>query len=140
MATILALNAALLRRNHQLHTTRNAQRDTAADPRGLRPGFSAIAAYSANRPIPLSGSYPWQAAPDGPDVASAAPRIADLIHGQVLLLVLTGHPGKNSATHPGVNRRTVAAHRAAITRRSGATSLPALARMAVGWFETGDCR
>lgn len=51
---------------------------------------------------------------------------------QVMDLVLAGHPSKNIAADLKISQRTVENHRAAIMRRTGATSLPALARMAVG--------
>jgi FixJ family two-component response regulator len=47
-------------------------------------------------------------------------------------LVLAGHPSKNIAADLNISQRTVENHRAAIMRRTGATSLPALARMALG--------
>lgn len=101
----------------------------------------AIAAPSANQAISRQGSDPWKAAPDGPDLA-AAPQIAGLTprQVQVLHLVPTGHPDQNIAIVLDISQRTVENHRAAIMRRSGATSQPALARMAVGWSEVGVCR
>lgn len=51
---------------------------------------------------------------------------------QVMELVLAGHPSKNIAAHLKISPRTVENHRAAIMQRTGATSLPALARIAVG--------
>ncbi len=50
---------------------------------------------------------------------------------EVMLLVLEGHPSKNIAADLGINQRTVENHRAAVMRKSGAKSIPALARMAV---------
>jgi two-component system CheB/CheR fusion protein len=49
--------------------------------------------------------------------------------------VLAGHPSKNIAADLGISQRTVENHRASIMRRTGAKSLPALARLAVaaGW-------
>lgn len=51
---------------------------------------------------------------------------------QVMDLVLAGHPSKNIAADLKISQRTVENHRAAIMRRTGATSLPALARLALG--------
>lgn len=51
---------------------------------------------------------------------------------QVMDLVLAGHPSKNIAADLKISQRTVENHRAAIMRRTGATSLPALVRMALG--------
>jgi DNA-binding CsgD family transcriptional regulator len=59
---------------------------------------------------------------------------------QVLGKVLAGHPSKNIAADLGISRRTVENHRAAIMERTGATSLPALARLAVGAEVRGDCK
>ncbi|MFN6006410.1 MAG: LuxR C-terminal-related transcriptional regulator [Paracoccaceae bacterium] len=59
---------------------------------------------------------------------------------QILGLVLAGHPSKNIAADLGISRRTVESHRAAIMHRTGATSLPALARLAVGADVGGDCK
>lgn len=59
---------------------------------------------------------------------------------EVLSLVLAGHPSKNIACDLGISRRTVESHRAAIMQRTGATSLPALARLAIGAEVGGDCK
>lgn len=59
---------------------------------------------------------------------------------QVMDLVLAGHPSKNIAADLKISQRTVENHRAAIMRRTGATSLPALARMAVGASGCADHR
>ncbi len=57
---------------------------------------------------------------------------------QVMELVLAGHPSKNIAVDIGISQRTVENHRAAIMRKTGATSLPALVRLALvaRWGET----
>jgi two-component system CheB/CheR fusion protein len=55
---------------------------------------------------------------------------------QVMALVLSGHPSKNIASDLGISRRTVENHRAAIMRKSGSKSLPALARLALTAGET----
>ncbi len=56
---------------------------------------------------------------------------------QVMELVLAGHPSKNIAVDIGISQRTVENHRAAIMRKTGASSLPALARLAfvAGWVD-----
>lgn len=51
---------------------------------------------------------------------------------QVMMLVLAGHPSKNIAADLNISQRTVENHRAAIMRRTGATSLPALVRLCMG--------
>jgi FixJ family two-component response regulator len=59
---------------------------------------------------------------------------------KILGLVLAGHPSRNIAADLGISRRTVESHRAAIRHRTGATSLPALARLAIGADVAGDCK
>jgi two-component system CheB/CheR fusion protein len=63
----------------------------------------------------------------------AARRFAQLTHRQrqILALVLAGHPSKNIAADLGISQRTVENHRAAIMKKSGARSLPVLARLAM---------
>jgi len=46
-------------------------------------------------------------------------------------LVLAGHPSKNIAADLGISQRTVESHRAAIMKKTGSKSLPALARLAL---------
>ncbi len=48
---------------------------------------------------------------------------------EIMALVLAGHPSKNIAADLGISRRTVENHRAAIMRRTGSPSIPALARL-----------
>ncbi|MCW1919949.1 LuxR C-terminal-related transcriptional regulator [Rhodobacter sp. KR11] len=60
--------------------------------------------------------------------------------GQVLSFVLAGRPSKVIAGILGISPRTVENHRAAIMARTGATSLPALTRLALGAAQEGDCR
>jgi DNA-binding CsgD family transcriptional regulator len=64
---------------------------------------------------------------------STAERFANLTprQHQILELVLAGHPSKNIAADLGVSRRTVENHRASIMKKTGAKSLPALARLAI---------
>jgi two-component system, chemotaxis family, CheB/CheR fusion protein len=63
----------------------------------------------------------------------AAKRIAGLTPRQreIMELVLAGHPSKNIAADLGISQRTVENHRAAIMKKTGATSLPGLARFAL---------
>jgi two-component system CheB/CheR fusion protein len=50
---------------------------------------------------------------------------------QILDLVLAGHPSKNIAADLGISQRTVDNHRAAIMKKTGSKSLPALIRTAL---------
>ena len=50
---------------------------------------------------------------------------------QILELVMAGHPSKNIAADLGISQRTVDNHRAAIMRKTGSKSLPALIRIAI---------
>ena len=50
---------------------------------------------------------------------------------QIMDLVLAGHPSKNIAADLGISQRTVDNHRAAIMRKTGSKSLPALIRLAI---------
>jgi two-component system CheB/CheR fusion protein len=63
----------------------------------------------------------------------AAQRLAGLTprQRQILELVLAGHPSKNIAADLGISQRTVENHRASIMTKTGAKSLPALARLAL---------
>ena len=63
----------------------------------------------------------------------AAKQLAGLTPRQreIMELVLAGHPSKNIAADLGISQRTVENHRAAIMKKTGSTSLPALARLAL---------
>lgn len=50
---------------------------------------------------------------------------------QIMEMVLAGHPSKNIAADLGISRRTVEKHRAAVMKKTGSKSLPALARLAI---------
>jgi two-component system, chemotaxis family, CheB/CheR fusion protein len=64
---------------------------------------------------------------------TAATRVASLTtrQRQILDLVLAGHPSKNIAADLGISQRTVDNHRAAIMKKTGSKSLPALVRTAI---------
>lgn len=64
---------------------------------------------------------------------SAADHLASLTkrQRQIMDLVLAGHPSKNIAADLGISQRTVENHRASIMKKTGAKSLPALARLAL---------
>jgi len=72
--------------------------------------------------------------------AAAAHSIANLTQRQreVMALVLAGHPSKNIAADLGLSQRTVENHRASIMRKTGARSLPALARLALAAAPIGE--
>jgi len=61
----------------------------------------------------------------------AANRFRSLTQRQreIMALVLAGQPSKNIAADLGISQRTVENHRAEIMKRTGAKSLPALARL-----------
>ena len=65
--------------------------------------------------------------------ADAAQHLASLTSRQheIMAMVLAGHPSKNIAADLGISQRTVESHRAAIMKKTGSKSLPALARLAV---------
>lgn len=85
----------------------------------------AVASIAPNRGA-LS-AVPGPAVKDPCPLACLTPR-----QRQVMALVLAGHPSKNIAADLTISRRTVENHRAAIMRRTGATSLPALVRLSLG--------
>ncbi len=68
-----------------------------------------------------------------PSRETALTRVASLTtrQRQILDLVLAGHPSKNIAADLGISQRTVDNHRAAIMRKTGSKSLPALVRTAL---------
>ena len=70
----------------------------------------------------------------------AADRVASLTprERQIMELVLAGHPSKNIAADLGISQRTVENHRAAIMKRTGSKSLPALARLALAAASIAD--
>jgi two-component system CheB/CheR fusion protein len=74
----------------------------------------------------------WQTAAAA-HLASLTPR-----QRQIMQLVLAGHPSKNIAADLAISQRTVENHRASIMRKTGSTSLPALARLALAASWTGD--
>ncbi len=64
---------------------------------------------------------------------SAATALAGLTarQRQIMDLVLAGHPSKNIAADLGVSQRTVENHRAAVMKKTGSRSIPALIRLAL---------
>jgi len=74
--------------------------------------------------------------------AKAAKLVAGLTDRQreIMNMVLAGHPSKNIAADLGISQRTVENHRASIMQKTGAKSLPALARLALAATrrETGE--
>ncbi len=59
---------------------------------------------------------------------------------QIMIRVVAGQPSKNIAADLAISQRTVENHRASIMRKTGATSLPALARLALAatWDAKAD--
>jgi two-component system CheB/CheR fusion protein len=72
---------------------------------------------------------------------TAAAHLAELTarEREIMDLVVAGHPSKNIAADLGISQRTVENHRAAIMKKTGSTSLPALARLALtaAWKRAG---
>jgi len=66
-------------------------------------------------------------------IASLTPRQRD-----VMAMVLAGQPSKSMAADLGISQRTVENHRASIMRKTGAKSLPALARLALAAVSGAD--
>ncbi|KAB2943494.1 MAG: response regulator [Hyphomicrobium sp.] len=64
---------------------------------------------------------------------TARTRVASLTarQRQIMDLVLAGRPSKNIAADLGISQRTVDNHRAAIMKKTGSKSLPALIRLAI---------
>ena len=64
---------------------------------------------------------------------NAATRLAGLTarQRQIMDMVLAGHPSKNIAADLGISQRTVENHRAALMKKTGSKSLPALIRLAI---------
>jgi two-component system, chemotaxis family, CheB/CheR fusion protein len=62
---------------------------------------------------------------------AAVARIATLTtrQRQIMDMVLAGHPSKNIAADLGISQRTIENHRAAIMKKTGSKSLPALIRL-----------
>jgi two-component system CheB/CheR fusion protein len=57
---------------------------------------------------------------------------------QIMDMVLRGEPSKNIAADLGISQRTVENHRAAIMKRTGSKSVPALARLAIAAADIAD--
>jgi DNA-binding CsgD family transcriptional regulator len=142
VATLLALNTALVARISELMTVLEGYDRTArtAARTSCKEGV-ATALFAPGADLHLSSTA-------SPSTDEARPAISSLHiltvltprQIQILDLVLAGQPSKNIAVDLNISRRTVENHRAAIMRRTGATSLPALARMAVGAAISADCK
>ena len=68
-----------------------------------------------------------------PECSQAASARLDILtprQRQIMDLVLAGEPSKIIAADLGLSRRTVENHRAAIMKKTGSKSIPALARLA----------
>ena len=97
-----------------------------------RPGLLASVARAMERSLDAAKRAAWHEA--------AAAQVAGLTPRQrvIMSLVLAGHPSKNIAADLGISQRTVENHRASIMRRTGAASLPALARLALAASSTAE--
>ena len=97
-----------------------------------RPGLLASVARAMERSVDAAKLAAWQKAAAA-QVAGLTPR-----QREIMSLVLAGHPSKNIAADLGISQRTVENHRASIMHRTGAASLPALARLALAASSTGE--
>ncbi len=90
-----------------------------------RPGLLASVARALERSHDAATLAAWHKAA-ATQVAALTPR-----QREIMAMVLAGHPSKNIAADLGISQRTVENHRASIMHRTGAASLPALARLAL---------
>ena len=99
-----------------------------------RPGLLASVARALERSLDAAKFAAWHEA--------AAAQLAGLTPRQreIMTLVLAGHPNKNIAADLGISQRTVEHHRASIMHKTGAASLPALARLALAAVSTAKPR
>ena len=112
--------------------------DVAMAVRAMKAGVSDfIEKPVAEREVRISVQRALELAVDAGKLAArrevAATQVAELTprQRQIMDLVLAGHPSKNIAADLGISRRTVETHRASIMKKTGARSLPALARLAL---------
>jgi two-component system CheB/CheR fusion protein len=122
------LPAIMITGNSDVSMAVNAMKAGAADfiekPVGAN-DLLAIVARALEQSRDSSKQYAWR--------EDAAAHIADLTPRQreIMDMVLAGHPSKNIAADLHISQRTVENHRAAIMKRTGSKSLPALARLAL---------
>ncbi|WP_254066569.1 chemotaxis protein CheB [Acidisoma sp. S159] len=90
-----------------------------------RPGLLASVARALEQSLDAAKLTAWHAA--------AAAQVAGLTLRQreIMTMVLAGQPSKNIAADLGISQRTVENHRASIMHKTGMSSLPALARLAL---------
>jgi two-component system CheB/CheR fusion protein len=95
-----------------------------------KPAYPEDLLESVRRAIaqPRSGNAP------PPERMAAAEIMSRLTRREqeIMRKVLEGQPSKNIALDLGISKRTVENHRAAIMKKTGSNSLPALARLALG--------
>eukprot|EP01037_Dinobryon_pediforme_P005281 gene5281-5334_t len=95
-----------------------------------KPAYPEDLLESVRRAIaqPRSGTAP------PPERVAAAEIMSRLTRREqeIMRKVLEGQPSKNIALDLGISKRTVENHRAAIMKKTGSNSLPALARLALG--------
>ena len=98
---------------------------TAATVQDLVSRNGELALHNKQLTVALAKLHAATAEPEA-RVANLTPR-----QQQVMTLVLAGHPSKNIAADLNISQRTVENHRAAIMRRTGAASIPALVRLSL---------
>ena len=112
--------------------------DAAMAVAAMKAGASDLIEKPASAKDLLSSVARAIAGSPGDQAKSEARRAAQTIFASltlrehdVLALVLEGAANKNIAAKLGINQRTVENHRAAVMRKTGASSLPALVRLAL---------
>ena len=133
-----SLNEELAALKGQIHETPRRRRTASkalqnarhnpSDPKLFLPtGSDSL----ANNECHLEG--PWNSSALISWRQTAANRVAGLTPRQreIMEFVLAGHPNKNIAAHLRISQRTVENHRAAVMKKTGSNSLPALTRLAL---------
>jgi|GEM_PF-2687185 DNA-binding CsgD family transcriptional regulator len=142
LIALRVLNAALIAQNRALRAALSRRERQVGAVTGYSRGIGMPKVDPSFRMALRQVAIPARRQTERPIVAHFETCLAELTprQTQILDLVLAGHPSKNIAADLNISQRTVENHRAAIMQRTGATSLPALARMAVGAADSADQR
>jgi len=121
------------------------QSDVPMAIRAMKAGASDFIEKPVNRPAllasivhALDGSRDTAKLAAWHDAAAASVAALTPRQREIMALVLAGQPSKNIAADLGISQRTVENHRASIMHRTGTTSLPALARLALAASSGAD--